>query len=103
MTPEARKARERLAAANSELVHAAGALLRIEQACQHTYGAPVSDPIVTPGYHATSQAWHPGREEDHQIWVNEQRTPRWARTCIACGKVEHTCQVDTTTTFTPRF
>jgi hypothetical protein len=104
MTPEASKIRDRLRRAEQELEAAKGAVAHLEATCSHTFTPPVRDDLVRPGYYDTPPWAHPGRgPENHQVYVPEQRTPRWCRTCVACGKVQHTTQTDEHVTHTPRF
>jgi hypothetical protein len=80
-------------------------LARVESQCQHQWGAPVSNPIHTPGRTIPRQEGfgsHPPVPEFH---ISGGSTPRWTRTCRVCGKVEHTTSSTerTHTTHTPRW
>lgn len=104
MTTDAISTRNRIANLERELASSKATLSRLEFACSHAFGSPVSDPIIRRGYTEPGDApgtmgidWRPS------FYVPEQRTPRWTRTCSLCGKVEETRETTKTVSETPRF
>ena len=57
--------------------------------CRHTWGATKYDPIIRAGYE-TSAFSRPGYKSSATIYVPEERTPRWTRTCTTCGCTQST-------------
>lgn len=60
-----------------------------QRRCAHEWDDVAYNPRIIAGYRTKPMHWHPGRHcED--VWIPEQRFPRWTRTCLTCGLEQHT-------------
>ena len=76
---------------NRELEKAKAALRRFDEECGHEWSDPVRDDIYRAAY--TTPGDPPGTmgiDWQGPVHVPAETTKRWKRTCLRCGKVEHT-------------
>jgi hypothetical protein len=74
------------------------------QNCAHRWSEVEADHIYQEGYVIPGDP--PGTmgiDWRGPFCVAPKTTERWKRTCLVCGKVEHTTQTTATTIHTPKF
>jgi len=76
----------------------------VERNCNHQWGEPVYDPIITKGYQVEGDPEGTmGVDRRLPHYVSGTETPQWTRTCLECFKIETTQKTQETVTKAPRF
>lgn len=104
MTPLVSRLRQEVRDAEVRLHAAQTALDNHVRTCVYQWGAPVRDDIVRAGHmEPYRQSQFIQGQPPREVWVPEERAPRWKRVCSECGKEEHTTKFNETVTRAPAF